>query len=124
MRSFLVVILLATLPGLGVGCGGDKTTSPSPPNFQVRLDAALAISDPSAKDRALTTLAKDATEAGEAEIVKKAVDKISDPQTKDMAADRAALKLSSMGKAADAVEVAKMINDQSLRDGLLSKLSK
>jgi hypothetical protein len=37
--------------------------------------------------------------------------------------DRAALKLSGMGKSAEAVEVAMMINDQALRDGLLSKLS-
>ena len=124
MRSFLLLILLAILSGLGAGCSGDKPSPQPPPNFQPRLDAALAIGDPTARDRALTSLAKDATEAGEVEIVKKAVDKISDPHTKDITADRAALKLSSMGKSAEAVEVAKMINDKALRDGLLSKLSK
>jgi hypothetical protein len=124
MRSCLWVILFATVPGLGVGCRTDKTATQAPPNFQVKLDAALAINDPSARDRALTGLAKDASEAGDIEIVKKAVEKIGDARTKDSTADRAALKLSSMGKAAEAVEVAKMINDQALRDGLLSKLSR
>jgi hypothetical protein len=120
MRCVVLGILVVGLSGLGTGCSRDK----SAPNFQAKLDAALAISDATARDTALATVAEDAAAAAEPDIVKTAVSKISDATKKDKTADAAALKLASKGKSAEAVEVARMINDATLRDRTLSKLTK
>ncbi len=69
-------------------------------------------------------VAESAAAAADVDIVKKAVSKIGDPPTRDRTAAAAALKLTSTGKSAEAVEVAKMINDEPLRDGTLSRLTK
>jgi hypothetical protein len=120
MRSLLLTILVVLVSALSVGCSADR----SPPDFQAQLDAALAINGPQARDNALATVAENAAAAAEVDIAKKAVAKISHPVKKDKAAEGAALKLARAGKSAAAVEVAKMINDVTLRDNTLSKLTK
>jgi hypothetical protein len=120
MRSIVLVILAVGVSALGTGCSGDKAV----PNYQAKLDAALAISDPTARDTALATVAEDAAAAAEPDIVKKAVSKISDPTKRDKTAESAASKLASKGMSAEAVEVARTINDPTLRDRTLSKLTK
>jgi hypothetical protein len=120
MRSIILVILAAGVSALGMGCSGDKAA----PNYQAKLDAALAISDPTARDTALATVAGDAAAAAEPDIVKQATSKIRDPDIRDKTAEGAALKLASKGKSAEAVEVARKINDPTLRDSTLSKLTK
>jgi hypothetical protein len=120
MRCVVLVSLVVGLSGLGTGCSGDKST----PNFQAKLDAALAISDATARDTSLATVAEDAAAAAEPDIVKNAVSKISDATKRDKTAEGAALKLANKGKSAEAVEVARTINDATLRDRTLSKLTK
>jgi hypothetical protein len=120
MRSIILVILAVGVSALGTGCSGDKAV----PNYQAKLDAALAISDPTDRDTALATVAEDAAAAAEPDIVRKAVSETSVQKKRDKTAESAALMLASKGKSAEAVEVARMINDQTLRDRTLSKLTK
>ena len=126
MRLLPLVILVVT--GIATGCNGEKPAdnpqAKETHKSQAKLDAALAIGDPSERDRALVGVAESAAAAGEPDIVKRALKNIGDPSNRDRVAESAALKLMKTDKAAGAVEVANTIGDPSLRDRTLSKLAK
>jgi len=91
--------------------------------LQVRLEAASAISDPSAKTEAMSTLATDAAKLGEVETVKTALRNIIDFTRKNFIASESSKLLAQHGKRKQALEIAKSIGDPSLRDKALSDLA-
>ena len=89
-----------------------------------RLDAALAITDPSSKNVALKTIALDAAAANNSEVVKAALVKISEPSLKNATAASCALKLAAQGETKEATATAAIITDPSQRNDILSKIAK
>lgn len=117
------VSLLLCLAVLLAGCDGSGKNTKRERSLEERLDAALAITDANVRGSTLTVVAKDAAEAGNAEVVKKAVAGIPDTKVLDRAAQNCARKLADKGHHEAANEVAKMISDQKLRDNVLRILA-
>jgi hypothetical protein len=114
---------LLCLAALFIGCDGAAKNTNDVRSLEVRLDAALAINDGNTRGSTLTILARDAAEAGNGEIVKKAVAGIPEGKVHQNAAQSCALKLAEKGQHEAANEVAKMIADEKLRDNVLRSLS-
>jgi hypothetical protein len=122
MRALLFIGLAAVVAGL-LGCAGDKS-APAAAEFQAKLNGALAISDAPQRDAALANFAREAALAGHADVVKAALEKMSDRPTRDAAVEAAALTLLEAGLPAQANEVARLIEDGPMREGVLSILAK
>ena len=118
MDKLLCVILVAGVAGSG-GC--DREDSPGA--LADRVEAALAISNSPQKDQALQQVAEDAAEAGEGEIVRKALSGMNNGPQRDQAAQQCAHSLAKAGRRSEAVEIAKMIANSPQRDQLLQQLS-
>ncbi|MFO0966955.1 MAG: hypothetical protein U0793_15385 [Gemmataceae bacterium] len=118
---FLVPLLVLCL--LFTGCDGSAKKTDGERSLESRLDAALAIKDDNTRGSTLTVLARDAAEAGNGQIVKKAVAGIPDGKQHENAAQSSAMKLAEKGQHEAATEVAKMIADEKLRDNVLRSLS-
>ena len=114
--SFLLLGLSVFL----VGCDGSGKNAKK---LEDRLDAALAITDDKLRGNTLNRVATDAAEAGNADVVKKAVAGIPEPKLKGSVASACARKLAAKGQHEAANDVAKIIPDQKLRDSVLSGLS-
>jgi len=88
-----------------------------------RLDAASNISGQTEKDRALTAIVMDAVSAGEADIAQNALGQVSDQGARDQATQKAAIALARSGLRKQAIEMAKGISEQGLRDQTLGELA-
>jgi hypothetical protein len=88
-----------------------------------RLAATETISDESIKDKSLTSLAEDAAKAGETKIVKSALDQMVDTNQRDAATSASALLLARAGFLKPAIELARIIADDDLRDRTLAELA-
>ncbi len=88
-----------------------------------RLAATETITDESIKDKSLTTLAEDAAKAGEVKIVKSALDGMMDGGRRDTATSASALLLAKAGFLKPAIELARVIADDDLRDKTLAELA-
>jgi hypothetical protein len=88
-----------------------------------RLDAASNISVPSEKDESLATLASDAAKAGEVEIVNQSLGQMSNPTRQDGATHDAAGLLAKRGLRKPAIDLAKRISNNTLRDRALAELA-
>jgi hypothetical protein len=87
-----------------------------------RLDAASSISDPTERDKPLASVATDAAEAGELEIVRKALGLLSDESRDDVTHEAAGL-LVKRGLRKQAIELAKGISDDTIRNQALGELA-
>jgi hypothetical protein len=88
-----------------------------------RLEAASGISDGSARGEAMAGVATDAAKAGEVEIVKNSLRQINDTTKQNEAAYESVGLLAKHGMRRQALEIAKEIRDQDLRDKALSDLA-
>jgi predicted Ser/Thr protein kinase len=92
-------------------------------SFRDRLEAASMMSDISARDKSLATVAKDAARAGEVEIVSDTLRQISDLTSQSRAALESVRLLAKRGLRRQAMEIAKDIGDVTVRDKALSELA-
>ena len=123
MKKFLnYVLVFAAL--LFAGCSDQR--KPGAPHEQLkgRLTAALAINDMNQRDAALKSVAQDAAEAAEGEIVKRAVYEIHDLPMLDEVAYACALRLVERGQAQAAADTAKLMRDASKQNEVLSRIAK
>jgi hypothetical protein len=117
MRFFLLLLGLSVLL---VGCAGSGTKVET---LEERLDAALAITDVNLRGRTLSRVAADATEAGNVDVVKKAVADLPELNLKGSVASACATKLAAKGQHEAATDIARLIPDPQLRNSVLSRLS-
>jgi hypothetical protein len=89
-----------------------------------RLDAALIISGNTERDAAMAGLARDAADAGEFVLVKTAVREIRSVAERDQAALDSSRRLARLGLRKQAVEIAKTISSNTMRDLALAELAK
>jgi hypothetical protein len=123
MRSSLSYFLVFAVLSLA-GCGHQRTPHAIPEQLKGRLDAALAINDMNQRDAALKSVAQDAAEAAEGEIVKRAVYEIHDLPMMDKVAYACALRLVERGQAQAAADTAKLMRDASKQNEVLSRIAK
>jgi hypothetical protein len=109
---------------LFVGCSDQSTSRATSDKFKGRLTAALAINDTSQRNDALKSVAQDAAEAAEGEIVKRAIYEINDSAMLDNVAYTCALKLVERGQAQAAADTAKLMHDTSRQNEVLSQIAK
>jgi serine/threonine protein kinase len=88
-----------------------------------RLAATETITDESIKDKSLTSLAEDAAKAGETKIAKSALDQMVDTNQRDAATSASALLLARAGLLKQAIELARVIADDDIRDKTLAELA-
>jgi hypothetical protein len=88
-----------------------------------RLDAASMMSDFTAKNDALSTLAVDAAKAGNAKIASEALKKMIDFTAHSQAALEVVRALAKRGMRKPAIDIAKSIPDFTIRDQALSELA-
>ena len=101
----------------------DAATADTREKLTERLDAASSMNDVSQRDGPLAVVAMDAAKAGEGEIVKKAITQMYDYPRRNKTAHDAALALAKLGLRKPAIEIAKGINDYSIRNQTLSELA-
>ena len=88
-----------------------------------RFEAATALSSPSDKQRAYSSLVLDAATIGDADTVKKCLESISSPSTRQEMTYRSAIRLAAAGKAEQGVVLAKALSSPSQREKALSKIA-
>jgi predicted Ser/Thr protein kinase len=87
-----------------------------------KLQAALAMSAGPQKDQTLVKIAREAAEEGEAEAIRIALNAVHDARARDEAAALCALQVAENEGADSALPVARIIQDNGLRDEVLQKL--
>jgi len=88
-----------------------------------RLKAASVIYESAAKDKSLAALAADAAKAGEVDLVKDSLQQMSETSRRSQAAHDSALLLARRGLREQALEIAKNIVENKVRDQTLSELA-
>jgi hypothetical protein len=88
-----------------------------------RLEAASNISEQNEKDRALAAIVLDAATAGETDIAQNALGEMIDQDTRGRTTQEAALRLAKKGLRKQAIEMAKGIGNQDVRDATLGQLA-
>ena len=88
-----------------------------------KLEAALAIKDPKARDAALPQVALEAAANGEGETVIQALVAITTPRIRDQTAGIVAIDLANAGEASYALYAAQSISDPAERDAALQRLA-
>lgn len=88
-----------------------------------RLDAASAMSDVTRKDKPLAGVVMDAANAGDVDIVRRALSQMFYPNARDTAARDSALVLNRRGQRKQAVDIAKGITDYTILNQTLSDLA-
>jgi len=102
------------------GCG--HATESGPPNMMPNILGALQIGDARERDSALGTACREAADQGSGPAVLMGVPRIEDSRLRDEVAEECATKLTDMGQTEAAIEVARLISDQSKREQLLARL--
>jgi predicted Ser/Thr protein kinase len=98
-------------------------TPASRETLRERLEAATAIGDPTARSDAMAALATDAAKAGVVDIVKDSLPQITDFTKKNETAYESVRLLAKLGMRKQALEIAKAMGDNTLRDKALSDLA-
>jgi hypothetical protein len=93
-------------------------------SFVGRFEAASMISGTTERDAAMAKLARDAADAGEVELVKSALREIRGVTEHDQTAFDSARRLARLGLRKQAVEIAKTINGNTMRDLALAELAR
>ena len=89
-----------------------------------RLEAASMMNDVTARNRSLAVVATDAAKAGDAEIVNNSLRQIYDLTLRGRTAIESVRLLTKRGMRKQALEVAKAIEDMTMRDQALSELAR
>jgi hypothetical protein len=89
-----------------------------------RFEAAAALQFQQEQQEAFAKLALDAAELGDAEITRKAIEKLIFQRRQQDVTYKSALKLAKAGKGEDAVRLAKSLISTTQREHALSKLAK
>lgn len=124
-RPVKTLFITALCLSIATGCSQqskEKQLAETP--LKGRLEAALAITDPSSKNDALKSVALDAATAKNTEVVIAALQKISDPSLKNATAATCALKLAEQGETKEATATAAIISDPSQKNDVLSRIAK
>jgi len=100
-----------------------QATGTSDGGFADRLQAALTITDFTARDRALSSVASAAALAGDAQVTADALRRMTDFTAKDRTAHDAVQRLAAHGQRKQALQIAKTITDFTIRDQALSELA-
>ena len=109
---------------LFMGCSEHRTSHVTSEQLNGRLTAALAVNDMNQRDVALKSVAQDAAEAAQGEIVKRAVYEIHDAALMDQVTYDCALKLVERGQAQAAADAAKMLHDTSKANEVLGRIAR
>ena len=118
VTGFCLLLILVS------GCDDPaSTTTASPAGISGRLDAALAMQGDTARHNALVKLAQDAAEAGDGDVVLKAIEAIDAGTARDNTCAMCSEALARMGRTAAATAVAKQISDETARKNTLSKIA-
>jgi hypothetical protein len=88
-----------------------------------RLAAASVIYESEPKDKSLAAVAADAAKAGEVDLVKDALRQMYENSRRNQAAHESALLLAKRGLREQAIEIARTINENTIRDQTLSELA-
>jgi predicted Ser/Thr protein kinase len=88
-----------------------------------RLDAASSMNDLVERDKPLTAVATDAAQAGEVEIAKRALGLLSDQPTRDEVTHEVVSLLAKRDLRRQAIEMAKGISDDTIRNQALAELA-
>jgi predicted Ser/Thr protein kinase len=91
--------------------------------LRARLEAASVIRESAVKDKSLAALATDAAKAGEVDLVKDSLQQMYETSRRNQAAHDSALLLARRGLREQALEIAKNIVENSVRDQTLSELA-
>jgi hypothetical protein len=91
--------------------------------LSARMEAASSMINYDAKDKSLALIAADAARAGDAEIANTSCAQIINGTARDTAMHETALLLAKSGLRKQAIELAKGINNYTLRDQALSELA-
>jgi hypothetical protein len=89
-----------------------------------KVQAAMAIRDPKARDAALSQVLLEAASQGEGSLVLLSLSAIRDRALRDQTVGLAALELAKAGESEYALYVARMIADPAERDDLLQRLTR
>lgn len=92
-------------------------------DLKARYEAAMAITDFTIRDQALSQVAPQAAACGDMQLTRAALGAISDFTVRDSAADAAAMVLAQIGMRTQAIEIARTMSDFTRRDATLQKLS-
>jgi hypothetical protein len=114
--STVLIICLAFAPG----CSEPKQT---PEQFQARLDAADAMGNPGRQEEARKKIVEDAADAGEADVARKAFEKISNPGTKEDLTEACALKFAKRGDVKAAKSFAELMSNPGKKEEVLRKIA-
>ena len=91
--------------------------------LRARLEAASVIRESAVKDKSLAALATDAAKAGEVDLVKDSLQQMYETSRRSQAAHDSALLLARRGLREQALEIAKIIVENTVRDQTLSELA-
>jgi predicted Ser/Thr protein kinase len=92
-------------------------------SLKERLDAASSMSDLTERDKPLTALVTDAAQAGNLVVVREALGQMTDQTARDEVTHEAAGILAKHGQRKQAIELAKGISDDSIRNQALAELA-
>src|SRR5258708_5523004 len=114
MRPILKLAYIFLLLFLAGGCQGGK--EPGPPHMMPSILGALQIRDARERDAALATACRESADQGSGPAVLMGIPRIEDISLRDEVAEECAMTLGDVGQTEAAVEVAKLIGDQAIRD--------
>ena len=108
---------------LFLAAGGCRPAVESgPPNMMPHLLGALQIQDVKERDVALKMACREAAEEGSGPTVLMGIPHIEDSALRDQVAEECAIALGDTGESEAALEVARLIADESKRNQLLARL--
>ena len=119
-----IVTSICLLFILVTGCQDPASTMTAPPTeISGRLDAALAMKEDTARHNTLVKLAQDAAEAGDGDVVLKAIEAVDAGTARDNTCAICSEALARKGKTSEATAVAKQISNETARNNTLSKIA-
>ena len=120
MRS---VLKLAPMMLTLVLSGGCQPADPGPPNMMPEILGALQIRDGNERDAALATACRESADQGSAPAVLMGIPRIENASLRDEVAEDCAVILDDGGQTEAAVNVARLISNESKRDTLLARFN-
>jgi hypothetical protein len=124
VRHLKISISFCLLLVLALGCQGQVSTqSPAPTAMSGRLDAALAMKVGTSRHNALVKLAEEAANAGDGDVVLKAIAAVDAGTARDNTCSICSQALAKQGKSSQATKVAKQIANETSRNNMLAKIA-
>ena len=121
MKIFANICLLLSFIA---GCQQPVSTMSAPKTEMTgRLEAALTMKKGAARHNALVHVAQDAAEAGDGDVVLKAIAAIDDGTAHDNLCSTCSEALAKQGKISEATAVAKQLANDAARNNLLGRIA-